>query len=133
MGGQELATVACGVARFVAEQGYDALLVSHSSHENQSPGTVVNANEVRDVGFRRGYYNAAQVDDLLGRLAMELDAGRPVRPLIANAAFRSGGLRPRGYDIESVDWFLDQLRSGEDRCDRAGTGADPWRGLAVAN
>ncbi len=93
----------------------------------------VNADEVRDVRFRRGSYDAAEVDDLHSRLGTELDAGRPAGPLIANAAFRSKGLLGRGYAVESVDWFLDQLRSREDYCDLAGTGADPWRDLAVAN
>jgi DivIVA domain-containing protein len=91
----------------------------------------VNGDDVRDVGFPRlGGYDASQVDDLLQRVAMELDAGRPVGPLIANATFRRRGIR--GYDIEAVDWFLDQLRSREDHGALARMCADPWRGLAVA-
>ena len=91
----------------------------------------MNGDDVRDVRFlRRGGYDASQVDDLLRRVAMDLDAGRPVGPLIATATFRRRG--KRGYDIEAVDWFLGQLRSREDHGDLAGTGADAWRGLAVA-
>ena len=89
----------------------------------------MNGDDVRDIKFRRGSYDASQVDDLLRRVAIELDAGRPVGPLIANARFRQRGIR--GYDHEAVDWFLDQLCSREDHGDLAGTGADPWRGLAV--
>ena len=93
---------------------------------------MVNGDEIRDVTFPSGYgcYDAVQVDALLDYLAVELDAGRPVGPLIADATFRRLKRRSRGYDIEAVDWFLDKLRTGEER---AGTGADPWRDLAVAN
>ena len=92
----------------------------------------MNGDEIRDVTFPRGYgcYDAAQVDALLDYLAVELDAGRPVGPRIADATFRRPGRRSRGYDTWPVDWFLDKLRTREER---AGTGADPWRDLAVAN
>ena len=40
--------------------------------------------------------------------------------------------RSTGYDVEAVDWILDQLRRREDHGDLAGAGADPWRGLAMA-
>jgi hypothetical protein len=45
---------------------------------------MVNGDQVRHVSFRFGGcgYGAAQVDDLLQSTAVELDAGRPVAPLI---------------------------------------------------
>jgi DivIVA domain-containing protein len=92
----------------------------------------MNGNEVRDFGFGSGGYAASQVDDLLRRIAVELDAGRPVGPPIANATFQRALSLSRGYDVDSVDWYLDQLRYREDRADLAGTGADPWRDLPVA-
>src|SRR6516225_1315379 len=70
----------------------------------------VNGEEVRGTSFRRrsaGGYSAIEVDDLLRRVAAELDAGQPAGPLIANATFQSGG--KRSYDIDAVDWFLGQL------------------------
>jgi DivIVA domain-containing protein len=104
----------------------------------------VNGDEVRDVRFPSGSYDASQVDDLLRRIAVELDAGRPAGPLIAGATFRlalktlqRAGIKlrlagPRGYDSEAVDWFLDQLRQ-EDQSELAGIDADPWRDLPVGN
>jgi len=91
----------------------------------------VTGDEVRNVRFRRhgDGYDVSQVDDLLGRIAVELDAGRPAGPLIADARFRQTG----GYEIDAVDLFLDQLRRREDHSGRAGMSADPWRDLAVAN
>jgi DivIVA domain-containing protein len=91
----------------------------------------MNGDDVRDAWFRHGGYDASEVDGLLRRVAVELDAGRPVGQLISNATFRRRGMR--GYDHEAVDWFLDQLRSREDHGDLAGTDLDPWRGLAVAS
>ena len=38
-------------------------------------------------------YDADDVDELPDRLAAELDAGRPVAPLAANAAYRGVQLR----------------------------------------
>jgi DivIVA domain-containing protein len=78
----------------------------------------VNGDEVRDTRFlgptgkfTRGY-DAAEVDELLGRIAAELDAGRQVRPLIENAVFRAR-TGTGGYDAQAVDWFLEQLRCRE--------------------
>ena len=52
----------------------------------------VNGDEVRDARFLNGDgYDAGQVDDLLRRVAVELDAGRPAGPLIAGATFPPGG------------------------------------------
>jgi DivIVA domain-containing protein len=94
---------------------------------------LVNADEIRDVRFLSGGgYDASQVDELLRRVAVELDAGRPVGPLIANATFRPGQGRD-GYGIEGVDWFLEQLLHRDDSSHSARMGADPWRHLAVAN
>jgi len=97
----------------------------------------VNGDEVRDTRFlgptgkfTRGY-DAAEVDELLHRIAAELDAGRQVRPLIENAVFgaRTG---TGGYDAQAVDWFLEQLRCREGHSELARMG-DPWRDLAVGN
>jgi DivIVA domain-containing protein len=98
----------------------------------------VTGDEVRNTRFRLsvGGYDAPQVDDLLRRIAVELDAGRPAGPLIADATLQPAGMglrSPRGYDIDAVDWFLDRLRSAGNHGDRAGEGADPWRDLAVVN
>jgi hypothetical protein len=79
-------------------------------------------------------YATPEVDDLLGRVAAELDAGRPAGPLIENATFRRrhNRLLPVGYDIDAVDWFFDQLLRRPDHTEPAGISADPWRDLAVA-
>lgn len=53
-------------------------------------------------------YDQRQVDDLVLRVAAELDAGRPAGPLIENATFRRRSYRRR-YDIDAVDWLLGQL------------------------
>ena len=73
----------------------------------------MNGGDVWDTWFFRGGgiggsggYNAAEVDDLLRRVAAEFDAGRPVGPLIGSVSFH---VTRRGYDIDSVDWFLGQL------------------------
>jgi DivIVA domain-containing protein len=92
----------------------------------------VNGDQVRNVRLpQRGGYRAADVDDLLNRVAAELDAGRPAGPLIASAAFRERFFPRGGYDSGAVDWFLDQLRRGEDPSEAAGSNADPWRDLAA--
>jgi DivIVA domain-containing protein len=97
----------------------------------------VKGDEVRDTRFlgpagkfSRGY-DAAEVDELLGRIAAELDAERQVGFLIKDAVFgaRTGAA---GYDVEAVDWFLEQLRCREDHPELARM-SDPWRDLAVAN
>ena len=62
----------------------------------------VNGDVMRDTRFLgnsrlrgRAGYATPEVDDLLGRVAAELDTGRPAGPLIENATFRrmhiSGG------------------------------------------
>jgi len=94
----------------------------------------VNGNEVRDTWFsgspprqRRGY-DRSEVDELLRRVAAELDAGRPAGPLIENATFRTR--TSKNYDIDAIDWFLDQLLVPQDHVEPAGISADPWRDLS---
>jgi DivIVA domain-containing protein len=95
----------------------------------------VNGEQVRDARFLTGdLYNAydqAKVDDLLRRIAVELDAGRPAGPLIAGATFPRTRWS-RGYDTGAVDWFLGQLLRDEDPS-QSRVSADPWCDLAVAN
>jgi hypothetical protein len=89
----------------------------------------VTGDKVRDTTFLivdHGW-NVAQVDDLLRRVAAEIDAGRPVRPLLDSTTLRRDKY---GYDAEAVYWFLEPLRV--DHRDLAGMSQDPWRGLAVA-
>jgi hypothetical protein len=76
-------------------------------------------------------YATPEVDDLLRRVAAELDAGRPAGPLIENATFPRK-LISGTYDIDAVDWFFDQLLLRPDHTELAGTSTDPWRDLAVA-
>jgi DivIVA domain-containing protein len=69
----------------------------------------VTGDEVRAVTFReklRGY-RPSDVDDLLKRVAHELDAGRSPVPLLESATFRA---KIRGYHPADVDRFLDRLR-----------------------
>lgn len=103
----------------------------------------MNGDEVRDVRFPPGGgwrparrstavagYDASQVDDLLRRIAVELDAGRPAGPLITSATFK---LAHVGYEVDAVDWFLDQLRCREDASQPAGMNGHAWRELPVGN
>ena len=92
---------------------------------------AVNGNEVRRLIFpRTGGYETAAVDELLDRVATELDAGRAVANLIEDATFPRQpvqlwkGLRG-GYDFAAVDGVLAQLRRQDDPAGRA----DPWRNL----
>lgn len=118
--------------------------------QDQQYALSVNGDVVRDTWFWRSSwlrnitsyatprsltgYARPEVDDLLGRVAAELDAGRPAGPLIENATFRRmhNRLLPVGYDIDAVDWFFDQLLRRPDHTELAGISADPWRDLAVA-
>jgi DivIVA domain-containing protein len=108
----------------------------------QGVGAAMTGDEVRDVRFfshASGYnisdegYDASEVDDLLRRIAAELDAGRPAGPLIANATFRRADWRSDGYRKDAVDLFLEQLAWREDNSALDGARADPWRNLAVGN
>jgi DivIVA domain-containing protein len=91
---------------------------------------AVSVGDVRAVRFCGGDYRASEIDDLLGRVAAELDAGRPVGSLIRNARFRRGEGDPRkGYNVDAVDWFLDQLLLSPGYQALAGADEDPWRDL----
>jgi DivIVA domain-containing protein len=95
----------------------------------------VDGNDVRRLVFRQlGGYDTAAVDELLDRVADELDAGRPVANLIEGATFPPQPLRLSkgfrgGYDYASVDWVLSQLCRQDDPEARA----DPWRNLPAWN
>jgi hypothetical protein len=102
----------------------------------------VNGDEVRGVWFPAtqpgdgslGGYHEADVNDLLARVAGELDSGRPAGLLIANATFRvpsSFGVKNGGCLTGAVDWFLEQLRLQEDSSEVARMNTDPWRDLAT--
>jgi hypothetical protein len=114
----------------------------------------VNGDEVRNAWFVErdkwggsmvGGYDASAVDDLLRRVADALDAGHPAGPLIEHATFRvvpgqdlavaALGRRAarRRYDIEAVDWFLEELLRREGHAEVAETIGDPWPDLAVVN
>jgi DivIVA domain-containing protein len=89
----------------------------------------VNGDTIRNVKFSRGLYDASQVNDLLERIATELDAGRPTGPVIANATFQKERIFRPGCDTGAVDWFLDHLRRREDPSEEARRNTDPWRDL----
>jgi hypothetical protein len=76
-------------------------------------------------------YAPRQVNDLCRRIAAELDAGGAARSLIENATLRRPvhGLR---YDIDAVDWFLDQFLLPPDQSGVEGIADDPWGHLPVA-
>jgi hypothetical protein len=78
----------------------------------------------------RSGYHAGEVDDLLHRVAAELDAGRPPGPVIETATFPPP--RKRSYDIDAVDWFFGQFARDPNDFEPAGLGSDPWGDLAVA-
>ena len=79
---------------------------------------------------QRGY-RAQDVDDLVNRVAAELDVGRPVGPLVENATLRKRE-RGRRYDVYAVDWLLGQFLLQPGQFGPAGIGDDPWRGVPVA-
>jgi len=90
----------------------------------------VNGDEVRNIRFTRaGGYDPLEVNDLLDRIAAELDAGRPAGPLITHATFRIQF--GRAYFTGQVDWFLEQLRRQEDPSAMARMNTDPWRDLVA--
>ena len=65
----------------------------------------MNGADVRTKEFRqtlRGYH-IDDVDTFLEKVAVEVEAGRPVRALCASARFRQA---LRGYKIDDVDTFL---------------------------
>jgi hypothetical protein len=95
----------------------------------------VTGDEVRDIWLPlggRGYIRT-DVDELLGRIAAELDAGHPVAPLISLASFRKS-LWLKGYDVDAVDWILAELVRTEIPQDvQPADSADAWRDLPVVN
>jgi DivIVA domain-containing protein len=104
----------------------------------------VNGDEVRDTRFTSTQvqgYHAPEVNELLHRVAAELDAGRSLGPLIENATFQvtsrppaislTLGATASRYDIDAVDWFLGQLKQQEQHTPSADKSADPWRDLPV--
>jgi hypothetical protein len=99
-----------------------------------SEAVAVNGEEVRATWFLGARstlgYDIPEVDELLARVAAELDAGRPAGPLIETAALRIRRWK-RHYDIDAVDWFLDRFLA-QDKPEPGGVNADPWRDLAVA-
>jgi DivIVA domain-containing protein len=60
---------------------------------DRGAGRPVTGDEIRDTTFliSVGGYDVAQVNDLLCRIAAEIDADRPIEPLIKNVSFRSSG------------------------------------------
>jgi hypothetical protein len=104
--------------------------------------TRVNGDGLRRLALPEGYgYLASDVDELLLRVADEMDAGRPVGGLVANAALRMPepvtfrqALRrrwPLTYEVMAVHWLLGLLRRCDDDRERARLEADPWRDLAA--
>jgi hypothetical protein len=102
-----------------------------------SGARLVNGDLVRDTRLCRAGamevvgYDAQQVDDLLRRVAAELDAGGSARPLIENATFRKRKYRRR-YDIDAVDRFLNRFLLPPGHYELDGIADDPWGDLPVA-
>jgi DivIVA domain-containing protein len=115
------------IAQAWAGAGYGCHTHPHEGRRSRP----VNGDEVRNVKFGDGLYSAAEVNDVLERVAAELDAGRPAGPLIARAMFRERRKFRNGYDTDVVDWFLDQLQCREDPSEAARADTDPWRDLAA--
>jgi len=96
----------------------------------------VNGDQLRQTWFwpprlEQHGYRAWDVDDLVSRVAAELDAGRPAGPLIGTTELgkRRWGRR---YDIDAVDWLLGQFLVRPGQFGPAGMGDDPWCGVPVA-
>ena len=90
----------------------------------------MNGDDVRAVRFPPGNgYGAAAVNELLDRVAVELDAGRPAGPLIESATFPQRS----GYEADAVDWFFGQLLAHPGGPGPAGPSGDPWPQFAVAD
>ena len=104
--------------------------------EPSSNAPCVTGDQVRDTSFwpplRGGTgYDSREVDDLVRRVAAELDADRPAGPVIEHTALRTRSWGRR-YDIDAVDWFFGQYLLLPGYVELAGIDADPWRELAVA-
>jgi DivIVA domain-containing protein len=102
----------------------------------------VNGDQVRDTWFcppvrpdlsiaRGRGYRAGQVDELLRRVAAELDSARPAGSVIENATLGTQEWGRR-YDIDAVDWFLGQFLLPLGHFGLAATSSDPWHDLPVA-
>jgi hypothetical protein len=102
-----------------------------------SRAAPVTGDEIRDTWFLDGRgpwwnvgtitgYQTSEVDDLLRRVAAQLDVGRHAGPLIENATFGRGSGK-KSYNPDAVDWFLGQLLLPRDHFGSAGASADPWR------
>jgi hypothetical protein len=96
----------------------------------------VNGDRVRQTWFwppRSGQsgYGAQEVDDLVNRVAAELDAGGAAGPLVEKATLseRKWGRR---CDIDAVDWLMGQFLLRPGSFGPAGISDDPWRGVPVA-
>jgi DivIVA domain-containing protein len=97
----------------------------------------VNGDQVRDTRFCPSKapvegYDALEVDDLLRRVAAELDAGGSARPLIENTGRIRRRTWGRRYDIDAVDWFLGQFLLPQGHVGLAEVSDDPWHDLPVA-
>jgi DivIVA domain-containing protein len=94
-----------------------------------SEAAPVTGDEVRNIWFsdnpRAKGYDRSEVDDLLRRVAAELDAGQPAGPLIENATFRIRASKE--CDIDAVDWFMGQLLGRPGQPEPTASSADPWQ------
>jgi hypothetical protein len=111
---------------------YDRIKAARKSPSVARPGT---GDQVRDMWFwqprcRAAGYDPQQVDDLVRRIAAELDAGRPAGQLIENMALRKLVWGER-YDVDAVDWFLGQFLLAQGHFELAGITGGPWRDLPV--
>lgn len=94
---------------------------------------AVTLDEVGDTWFKPslGGYDFSEVDDLLRLVAAEQDLGQPVGPLIQNTTFGQERYWQEGYDIDAVDWVLDQLLLHPGNTELGRISADPWHDLPV--
>ncbi|WP_436697782.1 DivIVA domain-containing protein [Nocardioides sp. BYT-33-1] len=74
---------------------------------DRSLSALIRAARFKPVRIVHGY-EMGDVDDLLERLAMAIDAGRPVRPLVAGADLRLTRWR-EGYARPEVDALLAEV------------------------
>ena len=76
--------------------------------------TQLTADDVRgaEFGMAKKGYDPMDVDDLLERVAVALDTGKPRRPIVEAARL---GTARRGYDKAGVDALLDRLAPGRAR------------------
>jgi hypothetical protein len=114
------------LAAFFDLAGFAFVAVCRAAFDNAV--VAMSGDQIRAVWIRPGRgYAASQVDELLRRIAVEVDAGNSAAPLIEQARFTKVLW---GYDVLPVDWLLDQLRRPDGR-EPEGEGFDPWRGLGM--